>query len=146
MYLWPLGTIPTLLYTWQYYEMVEGAANPNGKRQTFWLRAGFVAVTTIGTLVATGMQGYYYALSFWYIEPIDGHFDHELSDYYCYLKNYMYDLMCCFSGLCCVGSVVMLGGTIFWVRKMTLSKDTSGLQADALNLRMVFGHIALLLS
>jgi hypothetical protein len=26
--LWPLSMIPTLLYAWQYYDMVETAANP----------------------------------------------------------------------------------------------------------------------
>jgi uncharacterized Tic20 family protein len=51
-----------------------------------------------------------------------------------------------FAGLCCIGSVCLLGGTIFWVRRMTFSKDSSGLQADSFNLKMVFGHIALLLA
>jgi hypothetical protein len=51
-----------------------------------------------------------------------------------------------FAGLCCIGSVGLLGGTVFWVRKMTFLNDASGLQAEALNLKMVFGHIALLLT
>jgi hypothetical protein len=61
-YIWPLGTIPTLFYTWQFYDMVEGAANPKGKRPGFWPRAAFVAVATLGTLLATGLRGYYNAL------------------------------------------------------------------------------------
>ena len=53
--LWPLGTIPTLIYTWQFYDMVEKAANPTDERRGFWLRAGFVAFTVLGTIIATGM-------------------------------------------------------------------------------------------
>ena len=126
--------------------MVEGAANPKGKRPGFWLRAAFVAVAALGTLVATGMKGYYAALEIWYLEPGAGHFNAGLAKHYNHLQIKMSYFMCGFAGLCCVGSVGLLGGTVFWVRKMTLSKDTCGLQADALNLKMVFGHIALLLA
>jgi hypothetical protein len=59
--LWPLVTIPTLLYTWQYYDMVERTANPKGKHNGFWARAFLVAVAALGTLISTGMNGYYYS-------------------------------------------------------------------------------------
>jgi hypothetical protein len=58
----------------------------------------------------------------------------------------MYNLSCGFSVLCCVGSVVSLVGAVYWVRRMTFTEEASGLKADAVNLKMVFGHIALLLA
>jgi hypothetical protein len=42
--------------------------------------------------------------------------------------------------------MTLLGGTVYWAHKMTCFDVTSGLKADALNLRMVFGHIGLLLA
>ena len=93
--------------------MVEGAANPKGKRPGFWLRASFVAVAALGTLVVTGIYGYYNALSFWYVLTDSGHFDAGLVYYYTYLGSLMFFLMCSFDGLCCVGSVGLLCGTVF---------------------------------
>jgi hypothetical protein len=55
LYIWPFTVIPGLLYTWQSYDMVEEAVNPEGKRYSFCLGAIFVAITTLGTLIATGM-------------------------------------------------------------------------------------------
>jgi hypothetical protein len=146
MNLWPFGTLPTLLYTWQYYDMVERAANPKGKRSGLWLRASFVAVATLGTFVTSAMRCNYNALNFWYFLPGSGHRNEDLARLYFNLESRMFTFVCIFAGLSCLGSVSLLGGTIFWVRKMTISEDTSGLQANALNLKMVFGHIALLLS
>jgi hypothetical protein len=62
--------------------MAEGAANPKGKRPGFWPRAAFVAFASLGTLVVTGMNGYYIALITWYLEPGTGHLDVELSIHY----------------------------------------------------------------
>jgi hypothetical protein len=76
----------------------------------------------------------------WYSEQGDS----DLSNHYENLAKYSYHFSCGFAGLCCVGSVGLLSGTVFWVRKMTFSNEASGLKADALNLKMVFGHIFLL--
>jgi hypothetical protein len=48
-------------------------------------------------------------------------------------------------GVCCVGSAAFLGGTIIWVRKMTFSRNKNELKAGSLDLKTVFGHMALLL-
>ena len=46
----------------------------------------------------------------------------------------------------CFGSIALLGGTIYWVRQMTLTTEAGQLQASALNLYTVFGHILLLVA
>jgi hypothetical protein len=46
--------------------------------------------------------------------------------------------------LSCVLSAILLGGTVYWVRKLTFNKDETELQASSLNLYTVFGHILLL--
>jgi hypothetical protein len=47
--------------------------------------------------------------------------------------------------LCCLGSAGLLGGTIYWTRKMTLDTDEKDLQGRSLNLYMVGGHIFMLI-
>jgi hypothetical protein len=126
--------------------MVETAANPKGKRSYSWLWATFVAIASLSTVATTGLYGYYEALAYWYVLPGGGHLDVEAAKHYSNISYWMHVSMSGSASLCCIESVCLLSGTVFWVRKMTLSEDTSGLKADALNLKMVFGHIALLLT
>jgi hypothetical protein len=35
---WPLSLLPTLIYTWQYYEVVDNVANPKRGGCTYYLR------------------------------------------------------------------------------------------------------------
>jgi hypothetical protein len=91
--LWPLNTIPTLLYTWQYYDMVERAASPNGKRLGFWPRTVIITIVIISTLLITGMHSYCNALSIWYLEPEPDyeHFNIKLAKHYKKLTNWTYN-------------------------------------------------------
>lgn len=144
-WLWPLCTIPTLLYTWHLYDMVERAVKPDGVRYSFWPRSGLVAIAAISNLVTTLLFGLYNALFNWYFEP-GTHHDMELAKHYALTKNHIVVYMFWSTSLCCVSSAGLLGGTIYWVQRMTKSDSTIGLKADALNFRMVIGHIVLLLS
>jgi hypothetical protein len=70
---WPYTALPTLLYTWQYYELVDRVANPNRSCCAFWLRAAFVAVASFGIVIVTLIYDVYAALAFWYTTIV--HFD-----------------------------------------------------------------------
>jgi hypothetical protein len=74
--------IPTLIYSWQFYDLVELAANPEGNRRGFWLRASFVMVASLGIVVITLIRDYYTALATWYAEPSSGHFSPKYSSHY----------------------------------------------------------------
>jgi hypothetical protein len=50
------------------------------------------------------------------------------------------------SCICCLGSALFLCGTIYWVRKMTLTSSENELKADSLNNKMVVSHIFLILA
>jgi hypothetical protein len=115
--------LSTLFYTWQYYDMVEKAVNPNDKRSYFVIRAICVSMTALGTIIATGFYDYYTTLEIWYILPGSGHFDSKLSLYYNDLSHKVLYVVGAFVCLCCVGSAGLLGGTIFQVYKMTLTQD-----------------------
>jgi hypothetical protein len=47
---YPLSFLPTLIYTAQYYELVETVANPSRSRVTFFLRAALVSLLTLCTV------------------------------------------------------------------------------------------------
>ena len=80
--IWPYCIIPTLIYTWQYYEMMMRAANPKITCSYFWVRAILVAVTSLGIIGATLANGVLYAFGSWYIFPGSGHFDIVLANKY----------------------------------------------------------------
>ena len=71
-----LSMLPTLLYTWQYYDMVEAAANKKCTRLGFWIKTMLVTFVGLGNLIATGFSDYYAASFLWHLEP--EHFDIEL--------------------------------------------------------------------
>jgi hypothetical protein len=96
--------------------MIEIAANYKRVRSCVWLRTSFVCVTAFGTTVATIMYAYFNALTTWYFEPGKDHFDSKLSNHYQDLEYIAYDFVGGFVCLCCVGSVLLLIGTIYWVR------------------------------
>ena len=79
---WPLSTLPTLLYTCQYYDMLETAVNPNGTPLSFWIRTGCIVFIALGTVLATVFQDYCSVLYTWYYEPFGGHYDQELWTYF----------------------------------------------------------------
>ena len=127
--------------------MVEIAAN-NGERHSifFWIRILFVTVTALGTIVATFIYNYFNTLCVWYFEPLSGHVDLISANYYAEQSIIVLYFVGSFVGLCCVGSVGMLAGTIYWVRKISLKTGNNEVKAGSLDYRMVFSHIALLLA
>jgi hypothetical protein len=80
-------------------------------------------VAAIGNFLTTGMCQYYAALSMWYDELGSGHRDTDLAEHNRNLSNQLFYVYCGFTVLCCLVSAGLLGGTIFWVRKMTLTED-----------------------
>jgi hypothetical protein len=58
--------LPTLLYTWQYYDLVDKIANPDRSCCAIWFRSAFVTATGFGTVVATLLFDYFNALESWY--------------------------------------------------------------------------------
>ena len=80
--LWPFAVLPTMFYTWQYYEMMMRAANPKITCSYFWVRAILVAVASLGIIGATLANGVLYAFGSWYIFPGSGHFDIVLANKY----------------------------------------------------------------
>ena len=134
MYLWPYSTIPTLLYTWQYYSMVERAVNSKSTRFGFWVQASFVAVVSLGITVTTFLEQYYLSLGLWYLEPGSGHFDAAKSASLKGATHTVFLFVGASVSLCCLGSAAFLCGTIYWVHKMTCNRNSTELQAGGLNL------------
>jgi hypothetical protein len=58
--------LSTLLYTWSNYEMVYTAANTYVSSTGSTLRAVFVIITALCTIIATAIYDYFTAMSVWY--------------------------------------------------------------------------------
>lgn len=75
-YLWPLLSIPTLLYTWQIYDLIERAANMKEERKWgFWLRSGIIGLIALGVFSLTIYADVYGAMGIWYKYPRYGNQD-----------------------------------------------------------------------
>jgi hypothetical protein len=55
---WSLTVIPTLLYTWQFSELVAQIANPERPKHQKWLTTSTVTFASVGTLTATVLYDY----------------------------------------------------------------------------------------
>jgi hypothetical protein len=132
------------LYTWQYYDLVDRVANPSLSKYAFWIRAAFVAAASFGTIIATLLYALNNALALWYTIPKN--FDKHLISHYLSLGGEFLIITYCITGFCCLLSILLLGGTIFWVRSLTLEQNNDRIQAESLNLQMVILHIVLLSS
>jgi hypothetical protein len=108
--------VATLLYAWQYYDLVITAANPKGKRTGLWFRAAGVTMASLGTVIATGFMDVYFTLWVWYIRPLYGHFNPKLAAHNHDNFQYASYIVFGFVSLCCIWSALLLGGTIYWVR------------------------------
>jgi hypothetical protein len=80
--MWPFSILSTLLYTWQYFDMVETAANPKSTRCGYWLRSAVVTVAILGTITTTIMYNFCNALVVWYSIPGVGHLNPNLAKHY----------------------------------------------------------------
>ena len=113
--------------------MVEVAANPNGKRTGFWLRTGLVVVTVTVTIVTKILTDYLYSAYSWYYLPYSGHFNRDLAVHYHELAIKSDNFLGGAIGICLSNSACFLSGTIYWVRRMTIKKESSSLNAVTLN-------------
>lgn len=111
--------LSTLLYTWSNYEMVYTAANTYVSSTGSTLRAVFVIITALCTIIATAIYDYFTAMSVWYAL----HFSPYLSVHFMNLSNYPYYFAGGFVCLCCAGSAGLLAGTIYWAHKMALAAE-----------------------
>lgn len=144
IYTWPYTVLPTLLYTWQYYDMVEIFANANRSVYLWWVRSAFVVCLMISLVSMTLLNDYGYTWTYWYIEIFSNHFDLEKADNYAYYTNRFRISMGSLMGLCCLASAAQLGGTVYWVRHMMVSQDSS-VMTGSLNLPFASTHIFLLI-
>jgi hypothetical protein len=79
-YTWPYTVLPTLLYTWQYYDLVDRVANQGLSCYAFLIRTAFVATASFGTVITTLLYDLYSALGLWYLYP--NHLDRSLFAHY----------------------------------------------------------------
>ena len=143
-YTWPFGIISTVLYTWQYFDLVAVVAYPDMKccAIAVWLPACVVVLSILGLTTIILSMDYYEARIIWLAEPLTPHFHIQKANqmYYnifCPLEVALSWALICNSLI----SSVFLGGTIFMVRQI---KESDTLKADSFNLYMVLGHITLL--
>ena len=144
-HMWPLSTLMTLVYTWQYYDMVETVANKKVTSSSFWMRTSLVVILVLATMISTRVFDYYFALSIWYFEPSSGHLNLKLANHYINTQKIALFFIASSVCLCCIVSAGFLGGVIYWAHQMTITKDMSELRAGSINYLMVFVHIGLIL-
>jgi hypothetical protein len=118
--IWPYTVLPTMLYTWQYYDLVDKVANPGRSCYAFWVRTCFVATAGFGTVIATNLASLSNAAYLWYVQPF--HFDKSKAFHYTLLMAKYNRLSFWFLVSVCLLSIGLLGGTIYWVRSLTLKQ------------------------
>jgi hypothetical protein len=92
------------------------------------------------TVTANILYSYYDALAVWYATHLKLKLSKQNRENSDIAFNIQSGLVC----LCCIGSVGLILGTIYWVRRMTITKDEKELKAGGLSLPTVLGHIFLL--
>lgn len=66
---WPYYVVATMLYTWQYYDLVETVANPRRSGLTFWICAVLVTLASFSTIMTTLVTDLMATYLWWYKEP-----------------------------------------------------------------------------
>jgi hypothetical protein len=117
--------IPSLLYTWQYYDLVDTVANPSRSCFAFWLRAIFVSCASFGTIVATFLYSLCVSFLAWYLQPKN--FNKSLIAHFTTLYPLLDKIIFYFTALCCLLSIGFLGGTIYWVITLTKKQNQNKL-------------------
>lgn len=140
-YLWSFTVLPTLLYTWQYYDLVERLASDQATCTV--LRTLWIIFVFFGILGFTLLQDYTQSLGFWFVEPFTDHFDLRIASHYQLLSNKMIFGIGIFVSLSLLTSAIFLAGTIYLVKK--LQAENTYVQTGSLNLSFVIWHISLLL-
>jgi hypothetical protein len=73
--LWPFSVLPTLLYTWQYYDLVDVVSNHKRTKWGIVIRGATVVIGCLCTFSTIVIRDYYYASEIWYQEIFGGHHD-----------------------------------------------------------------------
>jgi hypothetical protein len=115
-YLWSFTVLPTLLYTWQYYDLVERLASDQATCTV--LRTLWIIFVFFGILGFTLLQDYTQSLGFWFVEPFTDHFDLRIASHYQLLSNKMIFGIGIFVSLSLLTSAIFLAGTIYLVKKL----------------------------
>ena len=125
--LWPFTLIPTLIYTWQYYDLVNRIANPNRTKLGYNLRTASVFVASLGIVTSTLLRDYFVTQEGWYSQLETGHLNLGKAEHFLSLQNTASNYIIAFSVLSCSGSASLLGGTIYWVKTMTKKQASAEL-------------------
>jgi hypothetical protein len=137
--LWPFSVLPTLFYTWQYYDMIERVANQKTAftRCTRVLRAFFILIAGIGSVALTLTYEDFLAQAYYFVIYVD----YEDADHFLNKANRILAIVGAFVMICILISVTLLGGTIYWARQLMFRNE---LQTGSLNLPFITLHIGLL--
>lgn len=112
---WPYTALPSLLYTWQYYDLVDRVASRPPSKTSFYIRAACVVIVSGGLICATIANAYYAACNIYYSDLVDV----SNAQHYERLVTTSIKFVCGFVGLCLLGSALLLAGTIYQVHRMT---------------------------
>ena len=117
VFTWPFTVLPTVLYTWQNFEMVLQAVDTNKPRTWhFKLRAMWVLGVSVGVAASALTFDYFLGECLFYLD-LKGNrenVDLRLGMRYLDLTRKTCILLVCFMGLGCLTSCGFLAGTIYW--------------------------------
>jgi hypothetical protein len=125
---WAIRVIPPLLYTWQFYDVVEPISCPNRSKSLYFVRQGVTVVILALTVVTFILDNLWNAKMIFYLHP--SHLNSPLSEHFADLAANLRHYTAISQVSCCVLSSIYIMGTVFLVDRLSKTEQFQGMKLD----------------
>ena len=127
---WAIRVIPTLLYTWQFYDVVEPLCFPNRSNILYYSRQGFTFGILGLTIITFFLNNIWSAKIIWFLRP--NSFDLHKSDLYAKFDGNLRFYQAFSQVACCFLSTVYILATVWLISRLSQTEQFQGMQLDKL--------------